>query len=351
MRVRELVRSIVTNYPLVDKVFSPLRHITHKFINWFEYRIIFSRSMKLNLELIKGAEIQHIGGVLAFMTVKNEVSRLPLCLDHHRRIGVKEFFIVDNYSNDGTYEYLLQQADVTLLRANESYRDAFYGITWVNHLIHTHAMNRWALFIDADELLYFEGMDQEQSINNLVRRLDENYQSYFYAPMIDLYAFDDDRISGSLSITQKYQELSNALHDVGSYKSGKKLTNEMFALNGGPRARLLENQATKPNLVKFPLIKINKKTAYIGSSHEFYPRRSEIHTVHGWLVHLKLGDKAHKFHSDPEIEKEHYGAGIERKIIANGAAHELRKGDPEAVNFSGLDSLKLLSAAIKGELR
>lgn len=350
LRIRELARSIVVRYPIVMKAIGPFHHIVRKVVNWLEYKFIFSSSMRATVELVNSASSQKRENILAFMTVRNELSKLSFCLQHHRSLGVKEFFIVDNGSIDGTYEYLLEQSDVTLFRTNESYRNAHYGITWVNFLIHKYAQGRWALFIDADELLYFDGMEHEDAIQKLVHRLEKKQQTYFYAPMVDLYAFDDLRISEVSELEPKYRELNNACHDISSYKSGEKLANELFTLKGGPRSRLLEDQAVAPNLVKFPLVKVVSKSIYIGSSHEFYPPRREVHTDYGWLVHLKLGNNAHEHHSDPEIEKEHYGIGAERRVIASGAVNKLVTGDPQAINFNGRKSLNLLDEVIKGRI-
>jgi hypothetical protein len=48
--------------------------------------------------------------------VRNEMIRIAQFLDHYRRIGVNHFAIVDNASEDGTAEWLEQQADVLLYR-------------------------------------------------------------------------------------------------------------------------------------------------------------------------------------------------------------------------------------------
>jgi hypothetical protein len=50
-----------------------------------------------------------LGEIRAFMTVRNEILRLPQTLAHYRKIGVARFFIVDNGSTDGTREILAAQ--------------------------------------------------------------------------------------------------------------------------------------------------------------------------------------------------------------------------------------------------
>ena len=54
------------------------------------------------------------GDILAFVTVRNEAQRLPYFLEHHRRLGVDHFLIVDNDSDDGSRDWLAGQPDVSL---------------------------------------------------------------------------------------------------------------------------------------------------------------------------------------------------------------------------------------------
>ena len=56
--------------------------------------------------------------LLLFSTVRNEKIRLPYFLRYYRDLGINHFFFVDNDSDDGTREYLAEQADVSLWRGS-----------------------------------------------------------------------------------------------------------------------------------------------------------------------------------------------------------------------------------------
>ncbi len=78
---------------------------------------------------------QATGGHSAFMVVRNEARRLPYCLEYHRVLGVERFFIVDNGSDDGTREFLLDQPDCHVFHAGGSFAAANYGMDWINVLV------------------------------------------------------------------------------------------------------------------------------------------------------------------------------------------------------------------------
>ena len=53
----------------------------------------------------------------AFAIVKDEMFYLPSFLDHHRRLGVDQFVILDDQSSDGTRELLAAQPDCLVLES------------------------------------------------------------------------------------------------------------------------------------------------------------------------------------------------------------------------------------------
>jgi len=91
--------------------------------------------------------------VVACVVVRNEVDRLHGLLDHHRRLGVERFFVVDNGSTDGTVDTLLEQRDVRLWTSAMSFREAEYGARWFTAILREHAPTNWVVIVDADELL------------------------------------------------------------------------------------------------------------------------------------------------------------------------------------------------------
>ena len=95
------------------------------------------------------------GDVLCFSCVRDEALRLPWFLEYHRRIGVDRFFVVDNGSSDGSTDFLLDQADVTVYYTVDSYAANRCGMVWLDELLESHGNGHWSLTLDADELLVY----------------------------------------------------------------------------------------------------------------------------------------------------------------------------------------------------
>lgn len=338
MGFREFLHHCLAYCPELRFIIEPLRGPMRKFVRGTHFRHVVALSSSTELEFVQSARVRDRGKVVALMCVRNEIDRLAACLVHYRAMGVREFCVVDNGSTDGTFELLKMQDDIHLYRTGQSYKKAYYGITWINYLFHKHCVGQWALFVDADELLYLDREDC--SLDNLVDILEACGQSYLYAPMVDLYDFDDDEIRSVKSVRDISTALKYSRHDVEGYTSGHLLDNGFFALTGGPRGRIARMAgARQPFLVKFPLVKYDEQRYFTASSHEFMPDVEENHREHGWLVHLKLGNQMARRHSNPAIESEHYGAGGERIYL--NSERTIPK-DCTAQNFDGIRSLMRL---------
>src|SRR5262249_47188260 len=111
--------------------------------------------------------------IRAFMTVRNEILRLPRTFDHYRNIGVARFLVVDNGSTDGSREFLLDQPDCHVFVTHNSYAEAGCGVEWLHSLLDEYGMNRWCLVVDADEWFIYPGYEH-QPLPALVRHLERS---------------------------------------------------------------------------------------------------------------------------------------------------------------------------------
>ena len=104
--------------------------------------------------LRKGKETS---GVALFAMLRNEIYFLPHWLQHYRDLGIKEFLLFDDRSDDGSREYLLSQDDCTLFQGNHAWGDVIRGIPfsfYIRHMIcRKLGKHRWLLSVDADEFL------------------------------------------------------------------------------------------------------------------------------------------------------------------------------------------------------
>ena len=104
-----------------------------------------------------------------FSVVKNEIFLLPAFLDHHRSLGIEQFLILVDHSDDGTLEYLLKQDDVIVLESSVKFGDEInvspfspFGIkkidraaAWLKEVITQEFFKgTHALYLDADEFLF-----------------------------------------------------------------------------------------------------------------------------------------------------------------------------------------------------
>ena len=125
-------------------------------------------------------------GVSAVIVARNERERLPHLLDHHRRLGVDRFLVIDNSSSDGSVCYLLEQADVHVLSTAASYQAARLGIDWIERVLDEFCADTWCLILDCDELFVYPGC-HVTPIGRFCEQLMGRHLSCLATMFIDLY--------------------------------------------------------------------------------------------------------------------------------------------------------------------
>ena len=210
--------------------------------------------------------------ILVVSTMRNERLRLPYFLAHHRALGVDHFLIVDNDSDDGTREYLSAQPDVSLWSTPHSYRLSRFGVDWLTWLQMKYAHGHWCLTVDADEIFIYPHHDT-RNLRALTEWLDMKGIASFGALMLDMYP------KGPLQ-DQTYAPGDDPFDvlqwfDRGNYMIRRQPLLENLWIQGGPRARLFfaDKPRRAPTMGKAPLVKWNRRYAYVSSSHSLLPRR------------------------------------------------------------------------------
>lgn len=210
------------------------------------------------------------GDILCLATMRNEMLRLPQFLAHYRALGVAAFLIVDNASTDGTAEFLRHQPDVSLWRAPGGYRVARFGMDWLGALLMRHGHGHWCLTVDADELLIYPDHDR-RPLPDLVAHLDASGRRAMGAMMLDLYP------RGRLGTAEAGPEASLPRQlpwfDPGPYRCTVAHPRRNRILRGGVRERVFfaEAPARGPTLNKLPLVRWNRRYAYVNSTHSILP--------------------------------------------------------------------------------
>ena len=328
---------------------------------WASYRLRWQRRRRLWRAWRRGRDLapvidrtRTIGtrDVLLVCVLRNERARLPWFLSYYRSLGVGHFLFVDNGSDDGSGDWLAAQDDVSLWRTEASYREARFGVDWVNALLRRHAVGRWALVVDVDEFLVYPFCDT-RPLRALTDWLDDAGLRSFGTLLLDLYP--KGPVAAQPCIEGQNPFEIACWFDSSNYTISRNARFRNLWVQGGPRARAFfaDKPAQAPALNKIPLVKWQRGHAYVSSTHMLLPRG--LNLVHdtlggekasGCLLHAKflatLTDKARE-----ELARgEHYAGGREYQAYAQGlegGADLWHRWSERYINWRQLEILGLMS--------
>ncbi len=270
---------------------------------WRAYRLRLRRRVLLARALRRRRELTVIADrtraiappdILCFMTVRNEAVRLPYFLAHHRRLGVRHFLIVDNASDDGTAALLADQPDISVWRTTASYKASHFGVDWLTWLQMRHAHGHWCLTLDADEILIYPHWET-RPLPALAGWLDAQGALSFGALTVDMYPTGPVAASSYQPGQNPFDSL--AWFDAGNYSVQGQPRMRNLWIQGGVRARLFfaDTPRRGPTLNKTPLVRWNRRYAYVNSTHTILPPHlNEVYDrmggerTSGVLLHTKF---------------------------------------------------------------
>ena len=290
--------------------------------------------------------------ILLFSTLRNERVRLPYFLRYYREMGINHFLIVDNDSDDGTREYLAEQKDVSLWHTGASYKAARYGMDWMNWLLLRYGHNHWTLTVDPDEFLVYPFSDT-RPIRALTDWLDTYDIRSFPAMLLDMYP------KGPID-AQPYREGQNPLEiaqwfDSGNYTISRNWHFNNLWIQGGPRARMFfaDNPYSGPSLNKIPLVKWQRRYAYVSSTHMLLPRGLNMvyddwggEKVSGCLLHAKFISPLTAKVAEELERREHFAGSREYIAYSEQLSSEPDlwcKWSEKYINWRQLEILGLMS--------
>ena len=330
---------------------------------WWTLRLRWRRRRLLLRALRKAHQLRPLairtaairrGDILAAVTLRNEMSRLPHFLAHHRALGVAHFLIVDNASSDGSADYLLKQPDVSLWQTPHSYKQSRFGMDWLTLLQARHAHGHWCLTLDADEVFIYPHW-QTRDLQALTTWLDRCGHASFGALMLDMYPKGplnrQDFTPGTdpLAVLQWF--------DAGNYSVRIQPRMHNLWVQGGPRARCFfqSEPARAPTLNKTPLVKWNRRYAWVNSTHALLPRR--LNHVYdepghprttGILLHSKFLPEIVAKAAEEKARKQHFA----NSALYDGYYDALVAGPdlwhPDAQYFDGWQQLEALGLMSRG---
>ena len=101
----------------------------------------------------------------------NEGAVLVDFFRHYRAIGRMNFLVVDDRSDDGTFDFLMNQPDATIFRPKEGSNYAQHKREWRAILLDHFADDRWAIVPDVDEHLIWHDFET-RSLHALLNDLE-----------------------------------------------------------------------------------------------------------------------------------------------------------------------------------
>lgn len=292
--------------------------------------------------------------ILLFATVRNEIVRLPYFMAHYRALGVTHFLFVDNDSDDGTTAYLRDQPDVSVWTTTHRYRLARFGMDWLGWLQIKFGHGHWCLTVDADELLIYPN-HKTKNLRDLTAWLDTQGTPSFGAMMLDLYPKGPIKEASYISGEDPTKTLS--WFDAGNYRDQVHPYYGNLWIQGGVRDRVFfgSEPARAPTLNKTPLVRWNRRYAYVSSTHQMLP--VHLHDVFdfngdsktsGVLLHTKFLPISAEKSSEELTRKQHF----ENTDLYTNYHDTLRKGPDlwhaDACRFEDATQLVELGLMSKG---
>ncbi len=283
-------------------------------LRWKRRRFLW-RSIRKRNQLACVIDRTHLIGhddILCFATVRNEALRLPWFLDHHRRLGVRHFLIVENASDDDTQPFLAEQPDVSLWSTRHSYRLSRFGVDWLTWLQIRYGHGHWCLTLDADECLIYPYHDT-RPLPALCDWLERQGRASFGALMLDMYP--EGRLSQPKCTAGEDPFAHLCWFDAGNYGMRRKPDLQNLWIQGGPRARMFfaGDPRRAPTMGKVPLVKWHWRYAYVNSTHALLPRRlNHVYATNGGeltsgvLLHSKFLDNVVAKSAEEKARQEHF---------------------------------------------
>lgn len=276
----------------------------------------FRKSKDLAEKANRTNDIQR-GDVLAFVTIRNEMVRLPYFLEYYRALGVSHFLVVDNGSTDGGCAFLADEQDVSVWTTDASYKRSRFGTDWLNWLKFRYGKGHWTLTLDPDEFLVYPFCDT-RPLPSLCDWLDQSGVRSLGTMLVDMYP------RGAVSGAQ-YQAGQNPFEvaqwfDAGNYMFSRNPKYGNLWIQGGPRARVyFPNQPENaPSLNKIPLVKWERRYAFVRSTHMLLPRGLNMvydnaggEKTSGCLLHAKFLDTLVEKANEEQTRRQHFAGGRE----------------------------------------
>ena len=245
-------------------------------------RQLISTFSDAKIEVVRKSDPPAKDNPIVALCVKNDLQRIQMLVEHYRKLGVEKFAFLDNGSDDGTFEWLLEQKDIDLYRCLQPYQ-TLVKEGWINRIVSHYGFNRWYILTDSDELMVYKGMETHPLVD-LVHYAERNGIGRIKGLTLDTYS--DQKLFGKTEdIKNDYRWIdSDSYFEVETLR-GNKIVKRLI---GGPRYRLMKSSIT---LSKFPLVFFAPGTISDSAHYQFPHDGIDDYPCNVGILHYKFIDK------------------------------------------------------------
>jgi hypothetical protein len=267
---------------------------------------------------------------LLFATVRNEGWRLPYFLEYYRSKGVNHFLFVDNGSTDDFHDQLRAQTDCSCWYTEASYKDANFGMHWLNALLRQYGTGHWCVTCDPDEFLVYPYCE-DRNLHELVEFLNCENTDHLFCLMLDMYSKGSVR-DAHCSAGQNPLEVAPYFDSTGYVQSPQPYNGDVWVQGGVRRRTFLRHAPSRaPALNKTPLILWRKHYAYTSSMHVTNikrlnrPHKFKHVSPTGCILHFKFLSSIIDKAAEEMHRRQHYDNSVEyrgyRDTFESGSDH------------------------------
>lgn len=223
---------------------------------------------------------------LVLSVLRNEIDIVGDFLRHYRKAGIERFVMLDNGSDDGTFEYLARQHDVDLYRTGAAFT-TLKKQAWINILLDTyHREGTWFIYADADEQIVFDGLDAGRSFRDLAAAMDRAGIRRVRGCLVDMYS-QNPFAPASYRRGDALVE-SRPFFDKTGYR--EYALPPLIAREGGPRQRLFSTPSGdfRPQLTKYPMFRLDPGDVFV-DPHFLWPyEKNFVSACFLGILHFKF---------------------------------------------------------------
>jgi len=155
-------------------------------------KTVHIKELRESLKIVHGSLSPDI--LTLFMFVRDEMFFMPAFLDYHRKLGIKQFLVFDDRSQDGTYEYLKKQQGVAIMHSSWRYGDRVkdehgrtrrVGLVLKEIIPQIFLHDQFHIYLDADEFLFLP--PQVERVGDVLEILETEKRKGVAASVVEFF--------------------------------------------------------------------------------------------------------------------------------------------------------------------